>query len=306
MTSPKLDLRRLRYFQMVATHGSFSGAARALNLSQPALTHHVGELERTFGILLLERSHKGAELTLIGRRLLRHAEIIFDEVARAEADLVDLMRAQAVGKPLRIVILPSIADTLTAPLIAELNARFPDRVARISEAHHNSCHSAVSAGKVDLAVTLPDPAWPDGELLGSEPLYFVTKAHSGADADTCEPIHFAEVVRHPMILPSSENVTRLSLEKTASDMGLTIIVAAEVNGFVPRKEAVIAGLGSTILPRADVSRDILGGLLSVRPIIEPPLSRQLILRWRADLDPETVAAVRGMLQDLLARRSTIT
>ena len=89
-----LDLRRLHYFRAIAAHGSLSAAARVLNVAQPALTHHIAEMEQSFGVLLFQRSTRGVTLTAEGRRLLQHADAILDQVAFAEAE----MRRAAAGR----------------------------------------------------------------------------------------------------------------------------------------------------------------------------------------------------------------
>lgn len=303
MTGPLLDLRRLRYFRMVATHGSFSAAARAHNLSQPALTHHVGELERTFRLVLFERSHRGVRLTPAGHRLLRHATEIFDRVSETEAELWRMSAVPAAAQPLRLLMSPSLSDSLAAPLIAELSARYPEMTLRVSEALHMQCHAAVSAGEVELAVSLPDPNWPDGHSLVIEPLYFIAKASEETTSDPTVEIRFEEVLRHRLILPSNENVTRQYLERVAASLGLRITLAAEINGEAPRRQAVIAGLGSTVLAWGNVAHEHAGGLVTAQPIVDPPLKRELILRSSSTLDPDVAAAVRSILQRLLLERT---
>lgn len=69
-----VDLRQLRYFQAVAATGRIGEAARQLGVSQPALSIALGKLEREVGVLLLDRDHRGAQLTPAGRELLGAVE----------------------------------------------------------------------------------------------------------------------------------------------------------------------------------------------------------------------------------------
>jgi len=87
-----LDLRRLRYFQVIADCGSMSGAARLLNLAQPALSYHVPELERLTGHTLFDRIRDGVQLTHAGRLLRSHAAAIVAKVDDAEQALESLAR----------------------------------------------------------------------------------------------------------------------------------------------------------------------------------------------------------------------
>src|SRR5690348_3783498 len=74
-----LNLDQLRTLAEVAALGSFSAAARRLNLSQPAVSQHIRELELRFGVPLIERFGKRARVTAPGRELIEHADRIFRE-----------------------------------------------------------------------------------------------------------------------------------------------------------------------------------------------------------------------------------
>src|SRR5437588_661573 len=77
-----LNLDQLRAFVEVVERGSFTAAAKELNLSQPAISHQVQELEKLFKIDLVERLGKRAHLTPAGEQLIEHARRLLDEDAR--------------------------------------------------------------------------------------------------------------------------------------------------------------------------------------------------------------------------------
>ena len=81
-----IDNFRLRIFSAVAGLGSFTAAAKALGLSQPAVSQNISELERFAGGRLLRRSRSGVELTEKGRRLLAQAEVVLRECSKLEND----------------------------------------------------------------------------------------------------------------------------------------------------------------------------------------------------------------------------
>jgi DNA-binding transcriptional LysR family regulator len=74
-----LNLDQLRAFVQVAERGSFTAAAKYLNLTQPAVTHQVQELERRFKVTLVERLGKRAHLTQAGEELIEHARHLLEE-----------------------------------------------------------------------------------------------------------------------------------------------------------------------------------------------------------------------------------
>src|SRR5438874_6908392 len=79
-----LNLDQLRTFVAVVERGSFTAAAKVLNLSQPAVTHQVHELERRFKVALVERLGKRAYLTQAGEKLIEHARHLLDEDSRTQ------------------------------------------------------------------------------------------------------------------------------------------------------------------------------------------------------------------------------
>src|SRR5687767_8537753 len=82
-----LDVGRLRFFSEVARARSFTEAALRLSYSQSAVSQQIATLEAELGLTLIERGIRPLCLTDAGKSLLRHAEIIFGEVATAEAEL---------------------------------------------------------------------------------------------------------------------------------------------------------------------------------------------------------------------------
>lgn len=81
-----IDNFRLRVFASVAALGSFTSAAKALGVSQPAVSQNIAELEKFAGTRLLRRGRGGIELTAAGRRLLAQAEVILRECSKLEND----------------------------------------------------------------------------------------------------------------------------------------------------------------------------------------------------------------------------
>jgi molybdate transport repressor ModE-like protein len=79
-----LSLDQLRAFVEVVQRGSFTAAAKELNLTQPAVTHQVQELERRFKVALVERCGKRAYLTEAGEKLIEHARNLLEEDSRTQ------------------------------------------------------------------------------------------------------------------------------------------------------------------------------------------------------------------------------
>ena len=84
MAMRSFNLDQLRAFVEVVERGSFTAAAKQLNLTQPAVTHQLQELERRLNVTLVERLGKRAHLTEAGEKLIEHARSLLeaDSVAR--------------------------------------------------------------------------------------------------------------------------------------------------------------------------------------------------------------------------------
>ena len=85
-----LEPRRLLTFREVANRGSFSRAAEALALTQPAVSQQVAALERQLGVRLLDRGPGGPSPTEAGALLLAHADAIAERLAQADAQIAEL------------------------------------------------------------------------------------------------------------------------------------------------------------------------------------------------------------------------
>ena len=113
----------LRYLKAVADHGSFTRAAAALHVSQPALSQQIRELEERMGVQLLDRSGRTVRPTDMGEAYLRHVRRALDELevgGRAIRDVKDLSSGA-----LRLGFTPSFAIYLLGPLIRRYRDRFP-------------------------------------------------------------------------------------------------------------------------------------------------------------------------------------
>src|SRR5579875_4199113 len=86
----RLKLAQLRLIAAIEDRGSVSAAAEALNLSQPAASRMIAEMEQGFGAALCERLARGVRLTALGAALARHARSVLLQLAEAEREIDDL------------------------------------------------------------------------------------------------------------------------------------------------------------------------------------------------------------------------
>src|SRR5262249_28517276 len=150
-----LDVDRLRVFRTVATLGSFTAAARSLAYTQPGVSHHVKQLERELGVVLIERSPRGIRLTPPGRTLLEHADALLTRLAHPQRDVME--SAQQGGVELRLVAAPTIAATVLPPAVADFRRELPDVSLLLTEADPPCSLPQLASGACDLALAYDYP-----------------------------------------------------------------------------------------------------------------------------------------------------
>jgi DNA-binding transcriptional LysR family regulator len=150
-----LDVGRLRFFSEVARTRSFTEAALRLSYSQSAVSQQIATLEAELGLTLIERGTRPFRLTHAGEALLCHVDIIFGEVATAEAEL------QAIAKLdsgiVRVGGFSSACATILPMAFARFLHEHPQVAVTLRELRPKAAHRALRAGELDLAVTYEYP-----------------------------------------------------------------------------------------------------------------------------------------------------
>lgn len=246
-----MDLRQLEYFVRVAELGSFTRAAAALGVAQPALSRQVRLLEVELRQNLLKRHGRGAQPTEAGALLLEHARGILHQVARAHDELARL-RGGPTGR-VALGLPPSVARALAVPLMRAFRADMPQARLAITEGLSAAMLEALVAGRLDIAVLYNAPAAPGLEItaLASEELLLVQRAGDTPQPDT--PLTLAELAQLPLVIPSRPNAIRMHVEAELASAGLQPDVAMEIDGVPAILDLVAGGAGCAVLSRHAVN-----------------------------------------------------
>lgn len=145
-----MKLHQLRALVAVARSGSIHEAARNLHLTQPAVTRALRDLESDVGMMLVVRSSSGVLLTQEGRLLLRRAELIVHEMARAENELEQSRDARQ-GR-VSIGLTPLAAFTVMPVAYREFRKRMPDVVLEFGEFPPTQLLDQLRNGSLDFAL----------------------------------------------------------------------------------------------------------------------------------------------------------
>lgn len=146
-----IQTHRLAVLQQVARSGSLAGAARALAYTQPAVAHHIAQLEREAGTPLIVRHGRGVRLTEAGAALAAHADAILARLTVAEEEVAAIAGLRT-GR-VRLAAFPTAAATIVPRALAALHERHPGTVVSLEEAEPPEALAALRAGEIDLAVT---------------------------------------------------------------------------------------------------------------------------------------------------------
>ncbi|MDR3532365.1 MAG: LysR substrate-binding domain-containing protein [Rhodopila sp.] len=269
-----LDSRRLLYFLRIAESGSFSQAAASLGVAQPALSHHVRQLEEYLGTTLLIRRARGVVVTEAGAKLMEHARVIVEGMERAEQELRS--GAQQIVGAVNLGLASSIAASLAPRLLRDIRERHPGIVLHIIEGTSTALAEWVKADRLDLAVNLEGVAQDRAAHLFNEDLYFVGPPGSFAHLG-CADIEFADVVTYPLVVPTRPHSMRRLIERTAAERGLSIRIALEIDGHESLKAVLTSGLGCSILSWAAIHVESAEGKISASRIVNPIMRRTVVL-----------------------------
>ncbi len=242
----------LRYVQAVAEVGSFSAAARAYGVTQPALSNGIARLEEHLGGPLFERSPRGVTLTPFGRHLLPYIETAiqgFDGVV-AQARRWTAPPSSIV----RIGVSPLINPALISraySAVCGLGSSEAPRELVLREANLTELQNALVAGALDLIVIPsvgPLPRY-EHRVIDSEPVVLV---ESGPE--TTDPIDLREIADRQLILvPETCGLTTFTRDLLASHDLPMRTYSGEALSYRVLEEWSTLGLGAALLPVSRVT-----------------------------------------------------
>ncbi|MEP6791619.1 MAG: LysR substrate-binding domain-containing protein [Ramlibacter sp.] len=261
-----MDLKQLEYFVRVAELGSFTRAAVALDVAQPALSRQVRLLEVELRQNLLTRNGRGATPTEAGKLLLEHGRGILHQVERAREEL-GRVRGALAGR-VALGLPPSVAKALTVPLIREFRKRMPEATLSISEGLSVGMHESLANGRLDIALLYNASPSPDVELtpLLEEQLFLVQPSGGKPAPAKPRPVPLRDVAGLPLIIPSRPNAIRMLVETGMAALRLRPRVALEIDGVAAILDLVEDGAGNAVLSRNAVATSARPQAFGLRPV----------------------------------------
>ncbi|MCP4188167.1 MAG: LysR family transcriptional regulator [Gammaproteobacteria bacterium] len=266
--------RRLKVFHTVAKLLSFTKAAEALHMTQPAVTFQVRQLEEYFNTRLFDRTHNKVNLTPAGEKVSEFAERIFDLYAEMENSVRDL--TGEISGVLTIGASTTIAEYMLPSLLGEFKIRYPDINLRLKVSNSEGIVSMVEHNVIDLGVV---------EAPVSNKNLIVEMCHVDQLVVVATPDHDlvtrggkvcpTDIKEYPFVCREEGSGTREVIMQYLADEGVNandMNFCLELGSPEALKGAVEAGMGISILSKSTIEKELkLNTLAELQ--LDPPLSR---------------------------------
>ena len=278
-----MDISHIRTVLEIIKHGSFSEAATALNISQPAVSLHVQRLERELGARLLDRGGARVRLTQHGETFLRHAELITTADTEMREDIARL--AQDLSGALRLAASTIPGEFLLPSLLADFTALHPNVTATLTVSDTEAVISELESGACDVGFT---GAPTRRSTLTQEPIYkdtlvlAVPASHPFANRTS---VGVEELGGQRLIARESGSGTMASIQRILADYGVdahqwapTVVLGstqAVING-------VDAGLGVSFVSALAARHGERAGTIATAALSGVTLERDLFMVYQQD------------------------
>jgi len=265
-------VHQLTVFRTVARYLSYTQAARALYLSQPAVAQQVKTLELVLGLQLFMRRGRGIVLTEAGQEFLSHTERLLTLLAETTPVVHEI---HTLGRGSVVIGAdPGAGTYVVPPLLGAFHARYPGIHVTLMVERRHIIEELLVNHQIDLGVmNLVEPQEHFAiELLRPYELVVVASlSHQLAGYGT---LSLRDLHRETLLLHEQESLARLTSERHFGQAGVTLPFSLELGSIEAAKEGVAAGLGIAILPRESIALELASGDLVVLDVQGFPLQRQ--------------------------------
>lgn len=293
MTS-NFSIKDIQVFVKIIECGSFKGAANLLHVTQSALTQRLKKLEESLGARLIDRTTRHVAPTAVGRTFLPSARRLAAQFDQAIADIRDVVTAS--GGRITIASLISVATYILPPVIRNFAAAHPNVGVRVLDEAEQEILQHVRRGDAEFAIDMltgePDPDFNFTPLLDDR---FVMTCRADHPLAGGEGVTWEALTGMPVIMLGPQSGTSRLILSHLSDRPRSTAWLNEVQHLSTLLGFVEAGLGVGIVPSMVMQAQFSRGL-AARPMIEPDLTRRIVLVERKNT---TLSPAAANLKNLL-------
>lgn len=300
--SQRIRLRHLHTFVAVAQQGTLGRAAETLNLSQPALSKTLNELEQLTGTRLFERGRLGAQLTLVGEQFLTHAVKVLDALNSAGQAL---NRKEGLNNDIvRIGALPTAALGILPTVIGQFHKQQKDITLQVATMNNTMLLAGLKSGEIDIGIgRMSDPELMSGlhyELLFLESLKLVVRPGHPLLQET---VTLSRVMEWPVVVSSKGTVPRQNAEALLQSQGCKMPAGCiETLSASLSRQLTVDFDYVWFVPSGAVKDDLRRGVLTALPIATQGAGEPIGILTRVDatLTPGTQTLLSAIRKSMPA------
>ncbi|MEX3616426.1 LysR substrate-binding domain-containing protein [Paenibacillus glucanolyticus] len=295
-----MNFHQLHIFYTVAERGSFSAAAQALHMSQPAVTMQVQALEEYFGTKLLNRSTKRMELSEAGMTLLPFARRSLE--LSQETDAAMAAFSNKLQGRLQLGASLTIGEYVLPRLLGPFGREYPDisimlKVMNTTQILEEIASHQLNFGLIEAPVEHPDMVL--DAVMEDELKLIVPSGHPLAARE--DKIYLEEVLAYPFVLREKGSGTRQVMEDVLLERGVdpgSIQTVMELGSTGAVKSAVEEDLGITMLSISTVKHETALGLVKMIDIADASFKRNFYsIQLRSALLPMSAITFLSYLRE---------
>ena len=300
-----INLKQIQTLRSINEHGSFSNAARILNLTPPAITVQIRSLERALGAKVLIRSPKGAnKLTHVGQEIVDLSNRIDNNIKNAQNRIISIKNGQLGSVTLGVV---STGKYFAPWIVANAKAKFHELDIELFVGNRNEIINALDQDKIDLAIMGRPPRsnFITAEVLGDHPHVMIAppthhllkqlKSKYPSDRQKTGDILANEII----ITRETGSGTRILLDRFLNQFSSdNVFRKKEMSSNETVKQSVMAGLGVALISKSTITAELNDGRLKCIDLPGLPIVRQwfLVHAKQEELNPAT-QTLRRFLMD---------
>lgn len=294
MNPMKPTLADLRAFVTVGELQSFAAAAKALHLSQPALSRRISHLEGLLGVRLFDRTTRSVALTQLGQRFLGQVRSVIDDLDRSVVDLHDVAHLESGDVTIGCVF--SAVHHFLPGVIRSYREHHPHVLVRIIEEGADEVLASVKSGEADFALNYTGMQDPEVEFTPLLKEHFVLACPAEHPLARRRSVRWEELADYPYALVSHASRNRVLIDQALAELAPLPRPVCEFRHISTLIGFVDNGLGVAIVPQLTLPRQP-ASIVGVR-LEDPAISRTigLIRRTGRSLSPAATAFAQLLTQ----------
>lgn len=279
---------KLRTLLAVADHQNFTKAAQVLALTQPAVSHHISQLEEEFGVTLFIRGKGGLKLTSEGEIVIKYARRMVALYDKLQADLADNERKSVT---FRVGITHTAESNITAEVLAKFSGENEGFSITIITDTIKNLYTMLENYELDLAIVEGNTHETSFSSLVLDTDYLVCVISPSHPLCRNAMISLDQLRKQKMILRLPTSATRILFDSTLrslNDSPENYNIVMEVDNIATIKDLVRKNLGVSVLAKSACARELRKGQLIALPIENLSMVRETRMVYNRDFTNKDV------------------